>query len=141
MLDLKNRYRSKDCSALRDRLSKLYRLTIRAPHVSFSYFSEFKNIRALDLSFSAQSQLSQLADLLFVDELYLSNMDLLNIEFVRNLPQIKKLILYHNPLWNLEPLSVLKNLKELNIAETMVQDISVLKQHNKLEFLSIFDYI
>ena len=127
-------------------LERLEKLSLQGKNIenieNYSPLAALSHLKHLDLSGSynfksSLKDLSWLENLTGIEELFLNDTEVDNIDVLAGMKQLRTLNLANTKVKSLEPLSHATNLKKLILDDTPVEDLSPLQNCRQLEQLSI----
>lgn len=95
---------------------------------SMKGLENFKNLTRLSFFGEEVQDYSALNNLHQLTSLSLGHFNGMNLDFVKEMPLLKSLVIYDSPITDISALSSLKNVTHLQVTRAQVKDISVINQ-------------
>lgn len=102
-----------------------------------NWFSCFKNLQELNLSFNKIAEIKNLNDLTFIKKLDLWNNEITEVKWLDKLKTLESLHLWYNKITDVNNLENLSNLTSLKIQHNNIDNISWLQKLYNLEELKM----
>jgi len=127
-----------DISILKD-MKSLYTLEVGGNPISdFSVIHNLSNLGELDISdTNFIDSMTLFGDNIGVRSLIAKNLDLSNIDFLKNMHTLERLNLENNKIMDISALAKFDRLEYFNIAENPIDDISIVNSMKNLKYVII----